>query len=72
MHYNYVWHAKSIYTTKFQVFTVANIEVIRHNVLSHARVLVIGVSSNLKRTYIISFYSILKKTNFGFLLLMTP
>ena len=72
MRYNYVWHAKSIYPTKFQVYTVTNSEVIRHNVLSHARVMVIGVSSDLKGTYIISFYSILKKTNFGFLLVMTP
>ena len=26
MHYNYVWHIMSIYSTKFQVNTVENIE----------------------------------------------
>ena len=38
---------KSIYLTKFQVNTVTHIEVIWENVLSHARVMVIGVSSDL-------------------------
>ena len=37
-----------IYSTKFQVNTVTNIEVIWKNEFSHARVMVIGVSSDLK------------------------
>ena len=48
MHYNCVWHTKSICPTKFQVNTVTLIGVIRQNLLSHARVTVIGVSSDLK------------------------
>ena len=48
MHHNYVWHIKSIYPTKFQVNTVKNIEVILKNVFSHARVMIIGVSSDLE------------------------
>ena len=38
----------SIYHTEFQVNTVTNIEVKRQNALIHARVMVIGVSSDLK------------------------
>ena len=48
MHYNCVWHIKSIYSTKFQVNTVTNNEVIWKTVFRHARVMVIGVSSDLK------------------------
>ena len=48
MQYNCVLHTKSIYPTKFQVNTATNIEVIRQNVFSHARVMVIYVSSYLK------------------------
>ena len=48
MHYNYVWHIKSIYPNKFQINTVKNIEVIWENVFSHARVMVIVVSNDLK------------------------
>ena len=39
---------KTIYVSKFQVITVMNIEVNRQNVFSHARVMVIGASSDLK------------------------
>ena len=48
MHYICAQHTKTIYDSKFQINTVANIEVIRRNVLSHARVMVIGVGSDLK------------------------
>ena len=51
MHVNCVWHTKSICPTKFQVNTVRNIEVIRQNLFSHARVMVIGVSSDLNGTW---------------------
>ena len=44
MHYNCVWHIKSIYPTKFRVNTVTNVDVIWKNVFSHARVMLIGVS----------------------------
>ena len=40
-------HTNTIYVSKFQVNTVTNIEVIRQNVFSHERVMVIGVSSDL-------------------------
>ena len=53
MHYNYVWRIKSIYLTKFQVNTVTNIEVIWKSVFSHARVMAIGDSSDLKLIYIL-------------------
>ena len=36
-----------IYVSKFWVNNVVNIEVIRQNVFSHARIMVIGVSSDL-------------------------
>ena len=52
MHYTCVWHTKSICPSKFQVNTVTNIEVIRLNVICHARVIVIGVSSDLQ-TYLV-------------------
>ena len=58
MHYNYVWHIKSIYPTKFQVNTAKNIEVIWKNAFSHAKVMVIGVSNDLK-----VFINIHKYTN---------
>ena len=45
IHHSCVWN--SIYLSKFQVNTVTNIEVMRQNVLSHARVMVVGVSSDL-------------------------
>ena len=41
MHYNCIWHTKSICTTKFQVNKVTNIEGIRQKMNSHARVMVI-------------------------------
>ena len=44
MHYNCIWHIKSIYLTKFQVNTVTNVDVIWKNVFIHARIMVIGVS----------------------------
>ena len=47
MHFICARHTKTIYVSKFQVNTVTNIEVIRQNVFSHARVMVIGVSSDL-------------------------
>ena len=47
MHYICFWHANSIYVSKFQVNMVTNNEVIRQNVFSHARVMVIGVGSDL-------------------------
>ena len=47
MHYICVWYTNSIYLSKFQENTVTNIEVIRRIVLSHARVIVIGVVSDL-------------------------
>ena len=59
MHYNYVWHIKSIYPTKFQVNSVTHIEVIRQNVFSHARVMVIGVSSYLNNIVHRASYSAL-------------
>ena len=51
MHYNCVRHTKSIYplSLKFKVNTVTNIEVIRQNAFRHARVMVTGVSSDLKK-----------------------
>ena len=48
MHYICAQHTDSTYISKFQVNTIRNIEVIRQNVFSHARVMVIGVSSDLK------------------------
>ena len=48
MHVICVRHTNSTYISKFQVNTVTNIEVIRQNVFSHARVMVIGVRSDLK------------------------
>ena len=48
MHYNNVWHIKSIYPVKIQVNIVKHTEVIWKSVFSHARVMVIGVSSDLK------------------------
>ena len=48
MHYNCVWHTKPIRLSNFQVDTITNFEVIRQNVLSYARVMVIGVSSVFK------------------------
>ena len=50
MYYNCVWHTKSIYPTKLQVNILheTNIKVIWENVFSHARAMVIGVSSDLK------------------------
>ena len=44
--------------TKTNKDTITNIEVIRQNVFSHARVMVIGVSSDLKKG--ICTYAILK------------
>ena len=38
----------SVYLSKFQINRVITIEVIRQNVLSHARVMVIGVGSGFK------------------------
>ena len=40
-------HTNSTYVSKFQVYTVTNIEVIRQNVFSHTRVRVICVSSDI-------------------------
>ena len=62
MHYNYIWHIKSIYSTKFQVNTVNNIEVIWKNVLSHARVMVIGVMQEL--WLLVSVVTLRKKLRF--------
>ena len=53
MHYNCIWHTKSIYkmySSKFQVNMVTNTEAIRQNVISHTRVMVTGVSSDRLRT----------------------
>ena len=49
MHYICARYTKTIYVSKVQV---TNIEVIRLNVFSHARVMVIGVSSDLHSTLI--------------------
>ena len=49
MHYICTSHTNFIYVSKFQVNTVTNIEVIRQNVFSHARVMVIGVNSDLNK-----------------------
>ena len=49
MHYICTRHTNSIYVSKFQVNTVTIIEVIRQNVFSYARVMVIGVSSDLNK-----------------------
>ena len=49
MHYNCIWHTKSIYFSNFQIDMITNIEVIRHNVFSHAIVIVIGVSCDLNK-----------------------
>ena len=48
MHCICVLYANSIYLSKFQVNIVANNEVIRQNVFSHARVMVIGVGGDLR------------------------
>ena len=48
MHNICVSHANSTHLTKFQVNNVANNEVIRQNVFSHARVIVIGVEGDFK------------------------
>ena len=57
MHFTCAWHTKAIYVSKFQVNTVTNIADIRQNVFSHARVMVIGVRSDLNTVmyYAISF-----------------
>ena len=61
MHYICARHTNTTYVSKFQVNTVANVEVIRQNVFSHARVMVIGVSSDLKLHFVfktfVFFYS---------------
>ena len=44
MHYTCVLRNISIYFSKSHVNTVTNVEVIRQNVFSHARVMVIGVN----------------------------
>ena len=48
MHFICARHAKTIYVSKFQVKTITNIEAKMQNVFCHARVMVIGVSSDLK------------------------
>ena len=53
MHYICVQHTNSTYVSKFQVNTITNIEVIRQNVFGHARVLVIGVSSDIKSHFLL-------------------
>ena len=60
MHNNCIWHTKPIYLSNFQIDTITNIEVIRQNVFSHARVMVIGVSCDLNKvlnkvSYSVSF-----------------
>ena len=48
MHYNCVCHINSICLTRFQVNMVTHIEVIMQNVFSHASVMVICVSCDLR------------------------
>ena len=43
-----MWISDSIYLIKFQVYMVTTFEVTSQNVFSHARVMVIGVSKDLK------------------------
>ena len=50
MHYIRTRHSNFTYVSKFQVNTITIIEVIRQNVFSHARVMVIGVRSDLKKS----------------------
>ena len=61
MHYSCTRHTNSTYVSKFQVNqfqvnAVTNSEFIRQNVFSHARVMVIGVSSDLKFSKSGDFY----------------
>ena len=48
MYYNCVWRTKSISPSKFKVYMVTYIHVLRQIVLSFARVMVIGGTSDLK------------------------
>ena len=59
MHYNCIWHPKPIYLSNFQIDTITNIEVIRQNVFSHARVTVIGVSCHLNKVLNKVSYSVI-------------
>ena len=59
MHYNCIWHTKPIYLSNFQIDTITNIEVIRQNVFSHARVMVIGVSCDLNKVLNKVSYSVI-------------
>ena len=49
MYYICIWHVNSIYFSQFQVYAVTNIEVIRQNAFCHAKVILIGVSRDLRR-----------------------
>ena len=51
MHFICARPTKNFYVSKFQVNTITNIEAIKQNVFSHARVMVFGVSSDLKKFY---------------------
>ena len=63
IHYICVWHANSSYLSKFHVNVVTNIEVIRQNVFSHARVMVIGVGRDIKSNSTWSLTSLLWSFN---------
>ena len=68
VHYICLRYINSTYVSKFQVNTITNIEVIRQNVFSHARVIVIGVSSDLKNKLV----AVAKQTGSWFYLVKIP
>ena len=59
MHYNCIWHTKLIYLSNFQIDMITNNEVIRQNMFSHARVMVIGVSGDLNKVLNKVSYSVI-------------
>ena len=64
MHYNCIWHTKPIYLSNFQIVTITTIEVLRQNVFSRARVMVIGVSCDLNKVLNKASYSVIFPPNF--------